>query len=90
VSCICKRIEKMLRLGFSLVELLVVIAIITLLLSILTPSLGKAKAAAMRLQCAHNLKQINLAMIYYINGNNDTYPCAQDPVSGNPGDPYWL
>ena len=90
MSCICKRIEKMLRLGFSLVELLVVIAIITLLLSILTPSLGKAKAAAMRVQCAHNLKQINLAMIYYINANNDMYPCAQDPVSGDPSNPYWL
>jgi len=76
--------------GFSLVELLVVIAIITLLLSILTPSLGKAKAAAMRVQCAHNLKQINLAMIYYINANNDMYPCAQDPVSGDPSNPYWL
>jgi len=76
--------------GFSLLELLVVIAIIALLLSILTPSLGKAKSAAMRLKCAHNLKQINLAVILYLNGNKDTYPCAQDPVSGDPGNPYWL
>jgi len=76
--------------GFSLLELLVVIAIIALLLSILTPSLGKAKTMAMRLRCAHNLKQINLAVILYLNANKDTYPCAQDPVSGDPSNPYWL
>jgi len=63
------------------VELLVVIATIALLLSILMPSLGKAKSMAMRLKCAHNLKQINLAVNMYLNGNNDTYPCAKDPVS---------
>lgn len=75
--------------GFSLVELLVVISIIALLLSILMPVLGKAKTAAMRLKCASNLKQINLAMNMYLDGNNDIYPCAADPV--DPNDPYlWL
>jgi len=77
---------KILRPGFSLVELLVVIAIIALLLSILTPSLGKAKSMAMRVRCAHNLKQINLAVNLYLNGNNDTYPCAEDPLPSG----YWL
>jgi prepilin-type N-terminal cleavage/methylation domain-containing protein/prepilin-type processing-associated H-X9-DG protein len=76
--------------GFSLVELLVVIAIIALLLSILTPALAKARIMALRLKCAHNLKQINLAVLLYLDGNNDTYPCAQDPVSGDPSNPYWL
>ncbi|MHC4462456.1 MAG: type II secretion system protein [Planctomycetota bacterium] len=77
---------KTLRLGFTLVELLVVIAIIALLLSILTPSLRRAKSMAIRIKCAHNLKQINLAMNLYLNGNDETYPCAQDPLP--PG--YWL
>ncbi|MHC4397598.1 MAG: type II secretion system protein [Planctomycetota bacterium] len=77
---------KTLRLGFTLVELLVVIAIISLLLSILLPSLAKARSAAMRLKCAHNLKQINLAVNMYLNGNEDTYPCAQDPLPTG----YWL
>ncbi|MFB0525085.1 MAG: type II secretion system protein [Phycisphaerae bacterium] len=66
--------------AFSLVELLVVIGIIALLLSILTPSLMKAKFMAMRLKCAHNLKQINVAMNLYMNANDNTYPCAQDPL----------
>lgn len=77
---------KTLRPGFTLVELLVVIAIISLLLSILMPSLAKARSMACRLKCSHNLKQINLAMNMYLNGNEDTYPCAQDPLPAG----YWL
>jgi len=76
--------------AFSLVELLVVIAIIALLLSILTPSLMRVKSTAVRLRCAHNLKQINLALSMYVNTYDNTYPCAQDPVSKDPNNPYWL
>ena len=72
--------------GFTLVELLVVIAIIALLLSILMPSLSKARSITKRLVCAHNLKQIDLAMRLYLDGNDDTYPCAQDPLPNG----YWL
>jgi len=72
--------------AFSLVELLVVIAIIGLLLSILTPSLVKVRTAARRLACAHNLKQIDLAMSLYLNTNDNTYPCAADPLLAG----YWL
>ncbi|MCK4294852.1 MAG: type II secretion system protein [Planctomycetes bacterium] len=74
--------------GFTLVELLVVIAIIALLLSILTPSLMKAKALARRLKCTGNLRQIHLAVNLYLDTNDNTYPCAQDPVSTTPF--YWL
>jgi prepilin-type N-terminal cleavage/methylation domain-containing protein/prepilin-type processing-associated H-X9-DG protein len=66
-------------LGFTLIELLVVIAIIALLLSILMPSLGKARSSAMRLRCASNLRQIDLAVRLYVDANNDTYPCSDDP-----------
>ena len=82
------KIRNSICVGFTLVELLVVIAIIALLLSILTPSLRKAKSTAMRLACAHNLKQIDLAVNLYLDGNENTYPCAQDPVSTKPA--YWL
>ena len=85
--CPCSTAKRA-QFGFTLVELLVVIAIIALLLSILMPSLRKAKSMAMRLACAHNLKQIDLAVSFYLNENDNTYPCAQDPVSTEP--PYWL
>lgn len=80
--------RKSIKRAFTLVELLVVVAIIALLLSILIPSLRKARLIAARLSCAHNLKQISLAVNFYLNENDNFYPSAQDPVSVDPT--YWL
>jgi len=57
--------------GFTLIELLVVISIIAMLMSILLPSLGKAKEAARRVACASNLRQLTLAWTMYAMENDD-------------------
>jgi prepilin-type N-terminal cleavage/methylation domain-containing protein/prepilin-type processing-associated H-X9-DG protein len=76
----CKAHPTQAIFGFTLIELLVVISIIAALLALLIPGLGRAKNLAKRTQCASNLHQIDVAMHLYANSNDDTYPCAQDPV----------
>ena len=52
--------------AFTLIELLVVIAIISLLISILLPSLSKAKELARTTMCASNLHSIGLLNHLYM------------------------
>ncbi len=70
--------------GFTLIELLVVVAIIALLISILLPSLSKARELSRRTACAANMGAFARASLIYAEGNAGVLPTAEPP-SGNLG-----
>ncbi len=81
--------------GFTLMELLVVISIIALLMSILMPSLQKARELARKVVCQSNLRQIGLGMGVYIASESDgKYPQQRRPfgtwLPGERTGHWWL
>jgi prepilin-type N-terminal cleavage/methylation domain-containing protein len=71
--------------GFTLIELLVVVAIIALLISILLPSLARARELSKRAVCAANEAGIGKGFATYASSNNDTWPIPA-AILGAPAD----
>ncbi len=79
---ICRRTKPCTAMGFTLVELLVVIAIIALLISILLPSLGKARSMAKSSACLSNLKNVGMSLTMYTT-QNLYFPTAYGYIDGH-------
>lgn len=81
------------RRAFTLIELLVVVSIIALLISILLPSLGKAKAQANAVRCQTNMRAMAQSMQSYLTEWDSTYPIngvifPKGPGSAPTNSPY--
>jgi len=62
--------------------LLVVVAILALLVSILLPSLQKAKELGRSVSCMANLKVLYMGFVLYAEDNNGFYPSTWDTADG--------
>jgi prepilin-type N-terminal cleavage/methylation domain-containing protein len=71
--------------GFTLVELLVVIGIIAVLISLLLPTLGKAREQAFRTKCLSNIRQLTIANQMYLSIYTNYLPFS----NWGPANPSW-
>ena len=69
--------------------MLVVIGIIALLVSILLPSLNRARENAKQIKCLSNLKQIGMAMMMYIDENQGDLPWVAPYTAFREDDWIW-
>jgi prepilin-type N-terminal cleavage/methylation domain-containing protein/prepilin-type processing-associated H-X9-DG protein len=74
--------------AFTLVELLVVISIIALLLSILMPSLNRARESGQRAVCLSNLKQLGFGWMMYAEDNKGKIVSGSTGPIAKIGDRY--
>lgn len=79
---------KRARSAFTLIELLVVISLITLLISMILPSLGKSKESAWRVECGTNLRQVGIAAGSYELENLRFLPTHY--AGSTPFTTYWM
>jgi prepilin-type N-terminal cleavage/methylation domain-containing protein len=80
------------RSAFTLIELLICIGIIAVLLSLLLPTISRARDSANRLKCATNLRTLGQVVTLFANDHHGRIPEGHNtPWSGSGGwDPTWV
>jgi len=74
--------------GFTLVELLIVISVISILMSLLMPALGRARAEARMILCLSNLRQLGHGWEMYADGHSG-YCMPQVWFASRPAIYWW-
>ncbi len=75
--------------GFTLIELLVTISIMATLMSMLLPSLNRARDQGQRGVCQSNMRQLSMAWYMYAMDNED-HLCSADTKWNDMGANHWV
>lgn len=85
----CKSRKPCTHNGFTLVELLVVLGIITVLISLLLPSISRARLSAQSVACASNMREIYNYAAMYAQTNQGFLPSLRTRKETRPGWPVY-
>lgn len=75
-QCVVRSSSRSGKRAFTLIEVLVVVAIIALLVSVLLPSLSRAREMARIAVCSANLRTVGQATNFYLHENRDYFPSS--------------
>jgi len=75
--------------GFTLIELLVTISIMATLMSMLLPSLNRAREQGQRVVCSSNMRQLTIAWFLYAYDNSDKL-CSADTIWNDDDNFNWV
>lgn len=67
------------RIGFTLLEMLTSLAVISVLASVLLPSLAHAREQARLMECKTRLRNVGLGLAAYAGQNKERFPITQAP-----------
>ena len=70
--------KRMRHSGFSFIELLVTVGILSVLASLLLPSLIHAKSKSKSIKCLSNARQLGIGLMLYVSDHEETYPPSAD------------
>jgi prepilin-type N-terminal cleavage/methylation domain-containing protein/prepilin-type processing-associated H-X9-DG protein len=76
--------------GFTLVELLITIGIIAVLAALILPVLARGKAAAKKIQCIGNARQLGITWMLYSADHNDRLVANGKNAPPNESGPHWV
>ncbi|MGB0768201.1 MAG: prepilin-type N-terminal cleavage/methylation domain-containing protein [Phycisphaeraceae bacterium] len=78
------------RAGFTLIELLVVVSIVGLLIALLLPALGSARASVRATMCLSNQRQTAAALINYTAEHRGRFVYYATTAPATPGKQWWF
>src|SRR5436305_13733900 len=73
------------RAAFTLTELLAILVMLALVISVMTPALGRVKPGYQAFHCMNNLTRMMNAMTFYASDNHDLLPPNPDDGTTTPG-----